>query len=276
MRRLAGAMRLQVGDIVRAVQQIERLAEGRRGRILIDQRDAAEMMTAVDILVQEHRPDMPEIGIDDGGSLRNRPTVPRMPIVATGVLIFMPSPVWATWPATKAKVPSTKLKISAVRGAVGLVIVFVERHPRVVHKVKRRAVREGDAAGGVGGGLDDVGLVDRIADMQRTGDAVMDQRDVADDLFHLADGFRRQCRLRLRVLSGRRRAGQEVDQVARKMRAVRRDQVGMLFGGEIAGDDETVAVLSGQDQIGTRADKVPPEQSSASEISIRSACDAST
>ena len=96
--------------------------------------------------------------------------------------------------------------------------------------------------------------------MQRAGDAVMDQRDVADDLFHLADGFRRQCRLRLRVLSGRRRAGQEVDQVAGKMRAVRRDQVGMLFGGEIAGDDEAVAVLPGQDQIGTRACKVSPEQ----------------
>ena len=46
------------------------------------------------------------------GSVRNRPTVPRMPIVATGVLIFMPSPVWATCPATKAKVPSTRLKIA--------------------------------------------------------------------------------------------------------------------------------------------------------------------
>ena len=96
--------------------------------------------------------------------------------------------------------------------------------------------------------------------MQRAGDAVMDQRDLADDLFHLADGVRRQGRLRLRVLSGRRRAGQEVDQVAGKMRAVRRHQVGMLFGGEIAGDDETVTVLPGQDQIGTRACKVSAEQ----------------
>ena len=88
----------------------------------------------------------------------------------------------------------------------------------------------------------------------------MDQRDLPDDLFHLADGFRWQRRLRLRVLSGRRRAGQEVDQVASKMRTVRSDQVGMLFGGEIAGDDETMAVLPGQDQVGTRACKVPPEQ----------------
>ena len=44
------------------------------------------------------------------------------------------------------------------------------------------------------------------------------------------------------------------------MRAVRRDQVGMLFGGEIADDDEAVTVLPGQDQIGTRACKVSAEQ----------------
>jgi hypothetical protein len=105
MRRRAGALRLEVSDVFRAIQQIEHLAEGRRARILIDEGNAAEMVTAVDILVQEHRPDMPEIRIDDGGFGAERPTVPRMPIVATGVLIFMPSPVWATCPATKAKVP---------------------------------------------------------------------------------------------------------------------------------------------------------------------------
>jgi hypothetical protein len=44
------------------------------------------------------------------------------------------------------------------------------------------------------------------------------------------------------------------------MRAVRRDQVGMFFGGEIASDDQTVTVLSRQDQIGTRACKVSTEQ----------------
>ena len=44
------------------------------------------------------------------------------------------------------------------------------------------------------------------------------------------------------------------------MRAVRRDQVGMLFNGEIAGDDQAVPVLSGQDEIEARVRKVPPEQ----------------
>jgi len=67
MRRRAGALRLEVSDVFRAIQQIEHLAEGRRARILIDEGNAAEMVTAVDILVQEHRPDMPEIRIDDGG-----------------------------------------------------------------------------------------------------------------------------------------------------------------------------------------------------------------
>ena len=99
----------------------------------------------------------------------------------------------------------------AVRCAVGLVVVFVERHPRVVPEVKRRAVRESDAAGGIGSRLDDIGLIYRIADMQRPSDAVMDERDLADDFFHLADGVRRKGCARLRVLPWRWRAGQQVD-----------------------------------------------------------------
>ena len=67
MRRLAGAVRLEVGDKLRAIEQKEFLAESRRGRIHIDEGDAAEMVAAVDVLVQECRPDMPESRIDDGG-----------------------------------------------------------------------------------------------------------------------------------------------------------------------------------------------------------------
>jgi hypothetical protein len=69
-----------------------------------------------------------------------------------------------------------------------------------------------------------------------------------------------QGRFRLRVLPGRGRAGQQVDQVAVQVRTVRRNQIGMFFSGEITGDDEAMIVLPGQDQIGTRACKVPPEQ----------------
>jgi hypothetical protein len=144
------------------------------------------------------------------------------------------------------------------RAVVGLEVIFVERHPRVVHEIKRRAVREGDPASRIGTGLDNVGLVDRIADMLWAGDAVVYERDLADNLFHFADGVRRQGRFRLRVLPGRGRAGQQVDQVAVQVRTVRRDQVGMLFGGEITGDDEAMTVLPDQDQIGTPSVRSAP------------------
>jgi hypothetical protein len=44
------------------------------------------------------------------------------------------------------------------------------------------------------------------------------------------------------------------------MRAVRRDEVGMLLGGEIAGNDVPVTVLTGQDEIGARSRETAPEQ----------------
>ena len=140
-----------------------------------------------------------------------------------------------------------------VRGAtVGVERILVERHPGAGDEIERSAVGEGDAAGRIGAGLDDVAFENGVADMQRSGHAVMDEGDVADDLFDLADGLRRQrrVRLRLRVLARRRRAGQQADDFAGKMRAVRRDQVRMLLGGEIAGNDVPVTVLTGQDKIG--------------------------
>ena len=41
-----------------------------------------------------------------------------------------------------------------------------------------------------------------------------DEHDLADDLLDLADGLRRQNRLRLRVTPGRRRAGKPIDEIA--------------------------------------------------------------
>ena len=40
-----------------------------------------------------------------------------------------------------------------VRGAGDIVGIIVERHTRAGNDIERRAVREGDAAGGIGGGL---------------------------------------------------------------------------------------------------------------------------
>ena len=54
-----------------------------------------------------------------------------------------------------------------VRGAGDIVGIVVERHTRAGNDIKRRAVREGDAAGRIGGGFDDVAFVDRVADMKR-------------------------------------------------------------------------------------------------------------
>ena len=57
------------------------------------------------------------------------------------------------------------------------------------------------------------------------------------------------------------------------MLAVRRHQVEPSLGGEVPGDDDTVTVLPGQDQIGTQLGKCPRNKSSASVISISSACE---
>ena len=77
------------------------------------------MMAAVDILVQECRPNVAEIRIDDGRFAAEQSDRARMPIVAIGVLIFRPSPVCATCPATKAKVPSTRLKRAPFAALLG-------------------------------------------------------------------------------------------------------------------------------------------------------------
>jgi hypothetical protein len=88
----------------------------------------------------------------------------------------------------------------------------------------------------------------------------MDESNLTDDLLDLADGFGRQCRARLRVLAWRWRAGQEADDFAGKMRTVGRDEIRMLLGGEIAGNDVAVTVLTGQDEIGARSREMAPEQ----------------
>jgi hypothetical protein len=69
-----------------------------------------------------------------------------------------------------------------------------------------------------------------------------------------------QRRGSLSVLPGRRRAGQEADDLPGKMCAVRRDQVRMLLGGEIARNDVVVTVLTGQDEIGARSREVAAKQ----------------
>ena len=103
----------------------------------------------------------------------------------------------------------------------------------------------------IGAGLDHVALVDGVADMKRDGCAVAHHGDVADDLLDPADGVGRCGRLGLRILSGRNRTGEQFDEFGGQARPVGRDQRGPLLVGEIAGDDVTVVVRSGDDEVGT-------------------------
>src|SRR4029077_2813634 len=140
----------------------------------------------------------------------------------------------------------------AVRRAAGVERIVVERHARVGDKVERGAVGEADADRGVGPGLHDVALVDRVADVKRDGNAVADDGDTADDLFDLADGVGGCGRLRLCVLPGRRRSGEEIDDVGSKTGAVRRYQRRVFFARKISRDDVMAAVGPGYDEIGAQ------------------------
>ena len=110
------------------------------------------------------------------GSLRNRPTVPRMPIVATGVLIFMPSSLWATCPATKAKVPSTSENSAPFAVPLGIERILVERHPRVGDKVERGAVGKASRPDELAPVCNHVAFENGTADMERFGDTIVQQR----------------------------------------------------------------------------------------------------
>ena len=70
--------------------------------------------------------------------------------------------------------------------------------------------------------------------MERDGYAVAHHADIADDFFDLADGVGRRRRLRLRIMSRRRRSGEQIDRIGRKMRAVRRHQCRVMLAFEVA------------------------------------------
>ena len=89
-----------------------------------------------------------------------------------------------------------------VRGSVRIVDVVVQRHPGVGDEIERGAVGKADAGRGIGPGLDDVVLVDRVADVQRHRYAVAHHCDIADGFLDAADRAGRHGRLRLRILSG--------------------------------------------------------------------------
>ncbi len=89
--------------------------------------------------------------------------------------------------------------------------------------------------------------------MERDGNAVAHHGNVADDLLNLADRIGRSGRLRLRVLAGRGRACEQIDDVGGKAGAVRRYQRGVLLARKISGNDVMVAVMAGEHEVGPGA-----------------------
>ena len=123
---------------------------------------------------------------------------------------------------------------SAIRRTVRIVGIIAERHPRIGDEIERGAVGKADAGHRLRAGLDHVALEDGVADMERNRNAVAHHRDVADNFFDFADCFGRRRRLRLRIVSWRRRSGEQIDHVRRQLRAVRRRQCRVMLAREVA------------------------------------------
>ena len=91
--------------------------------------------------------------------------------------------------------------------------------------------------------------MNRVASVKHNCNAVAHDVDDADHLLDLPDRLGRRSRRRLSVLSGRLRTGEQIDEIRRQLRAVRRRQSGPICIREIAGDDVPMTVWAGQDQI---------------------------
>ena len=182
-----------------------------------------------------------------------------MPMVATGVPIFM-SPVCATLPATKDSPPSTRLNKARVRRRIRVVRIVAQRHARIGDEIDRAAVGEGDAGGRIGAGLHHVALVDRVADIERDGVAVANDRDFADDFLDAADRLGRRDRPGLRIFVGRAEPASRSTRSGDSIAPFGATSAGRMLAREIAGNDVVVAVVAGQNEIGTGAMKMRGEQ----------------
>ena len=141
---------------------------------------------------------------------------------------------------------------------------LVQHHPRIRRETEHGAVDEGDAERGIGPGLDDVALVDVVADVQGDRNAVANRGRAAGELGDLADDlFRRDIAAGLRVVD---LAGERPDGLAGEVCAIRGGQRGSVLAAEIVARHEFVAVLrqhqveagplvvAGKQQMGVRND----------------------
>src|SRR5262249_40687369 len=91
-------------------------------------------------------------------------------------------------------------------------------------------------------------------------DAVARDRRRSTDGFDAPDRLLRGRRGRLSVLTGRGRAGEKLDQARGQQRAFRRNEVQLLLVPEIIGDENLVAVVAGQNEVGSFALELGREQ----------------
>jgi hypothetical protein len=131
---------------------------------------------------------------------------------------------------------------------------FVDDHAARFAQGQRAGIGEGDGDRAIALGGDHVALENLVARMQfRAGAVGVHHFDRAGGLRHRADhdhGFRSA---HLGELGGCQRPGQFAGQIGGDGAAFGRDQGGSIGIGEIAGDEDLVAVLAHQHQIGAVA-----------------------
>src|SRR5262245_26461614 len=156
--------------------------------------------------------------------------------------------------------PLDQVDQRGVRRAVRIVDELVERHARVLFETERAAVGKTDPERGITAGLDDVALEYEIAHVQVDGDAVARDRRRPAHRFDAPDRLLRGRRGCLSVLTRRGRARKQLDHARGKQSAFRRNEVRLLLVPEIIGDENLVAVVAGQDEVGSFALEVGREQ----------------
>src|SRR6266481_3856606 len=157
----------------------------------------------------------------------------------------------------KRECPSTDTEQGRLRGPVGVADKFVQHHARAAGQVEGGAVDEANTGPAVGGGLDDVALANRIADLDLNGSAARTREgartnrrlNMADDL-----GGIRGSRLGVPNMPRQR-----VDNIAGEMGAVGRRQRSALLALEVIRQEQFVVIL-GKDQVNAGSLEIAVEQ----------------
>jgi len=147
----------------------------------------------------------------------------------------------------------------------GVVDQLVEHHLGVAAERECGAVQKGDLHRAIRGGLQNIALIDRGADVELHrkavgaggGDRTLDRLDLPDVRRHI------QCGGELGDLRQSRRAGQRLHQIARQIMALQGHQISRMSGREIVDHDNLAALGAGDDQIRAEVLEIRLEQAAA-------------